>query len=163
MGALRPGLLGQDGVCLAGVHDLHQHLQRATVHAEGNCECCGLLRVALQLGLLHAAAAPSSLMYREEAARGLVDVHDAVCADSVLVHEPAQLDVEPVRVGVLLLRAVELLQALSGLLEAQVHATQELSDPSIAGTHVEPLCVEPFVHQASDRHRAQAHDVGHPA
>ena len=25
--ALRPGLLGQDGVCLAGVHDLHQHVR----------------------------------------------------------------------------------------------------------------------------------------
>ena len=49
-----------------------------------------------------------------------------------------QLEEEAMRVGVLLLRAVELLQALGGLLEAQVHATQELSDPSIAGTHVEP-------------------------
>ena len=58
VGALRPGLLGQDGVCLAGVHDLHQHVQRATVHAEGDCECRGLPRVALYLSLLHAAAAP---------------------------------------------------------------------------------------------------------
>ena len=33
VGALRPGLLWQDGVCLAGVHDRHQHFQRATVHA----------------------------------------------------------------------------------------------------------------------------------
>ena len=100
-------------------------------------------------------------MHRGEAARGLVDVHDAVCADSVLVHEPAQLDEEPVRVGELLLRAVELLQALGGLLAAQAHATQELLHPGIAGTHVEPLCVEPFVHQAVDRDRAQAKDVGH--
>ena len=161
VGALRPRLLGQDGVCLAGVHDLHQHVQRATVHAEGDCERRGLPRVALQLSLFHAAAAPSNVMHREETARGLVDVHDAVCADSVLVHEPAQLDEEPVRVGLLQSRAVELLQALGGLLEAQAHATQELSDPSIAGTHVEPLCVEPFEHQASDRHRAQAQDVGH--
>ena len=53
------------------------------------------------------------------------------------------------RVGVLLLSAVELLQALGGLLEA----TQETRHPGIAGTHVEPLCVEPFVHQAVDRDR----------
>ena len=117
-GALRPGLLRQDGVCLASVYDLHQHVQRATVHAEGDRECRGLLRVALYLSLFDAAAAPSGLMHREEAARGLVDVHDAVCADSVLVHEPAELDEEPVRVGLLQSRAVELLQALGGLLEA---------------------------------------------
>ena len=69
MSALRPGLLRQDCVCLAGVHDdLHQYVQRATVHAEGDCECRGLLGVALQLGLFRAAAAPSGLMHREEAA-----------------------------------------------------------------------------------------------
>ena len=126
-----------------------------TAHAEGDCEC----RRLLQLSLLHAAAAPSNVMHREETARGLVDVHDAVCADSVLVHEPAQLDEEPVRVGLLQSRAVELFQALGGLLEAQAHATQEPLHPSIAGTHVEPLCVEPFEHQASDRHRTEAQDV----
>ena len=38
---------------------------------------------------------------------------------------------------------------------------QELSDPLIAGLHVESLCVEPFEHQAVDRDRAQAQDVGH--
>ena len=161
VGALRPGLFGQDGVCLAGVHDLHQHVQRATVHAEGDRECRGLLCVALQLSLLHAAAAPPDLLHREETARGLVDVHDAVCADCVLVHEPAQLDEEPVRVGLLQSRAVELLQALGGLLEAQAHATQESLHPALAGTHVESLCVEPFEHQASDRGRAEAQDVGH--
>ena len=42
MSVLRPRLLRQDGVCLARVHDLHQHLQRATVHAEGDRECRGL-------------------------------------------------------------------------------------------------------------------------
>ena len=129
MSVLWPRLLHQDGVCLARVHDLHQHVQGATVHAESDCERRRLPRVALQLSLLHAPAAPSNVMHREETARGLVDVHDAVCADSVLVHEPAQLDEEPVRVGVLLLRAVELLQALGGLLEAQAHATQELLHP----------------------------------
>ena len=61
-------------------------------------------------------------MHREKAARGLVNVHDAVCADSVLVHEPAELDEEAMRVGLLQSRAVELLQALGGLLEAQAHA-----------------------------------------
>ena len=74
-------------------------------------------------------AGPASrrgLMHRQEAAGGLVDVHDAVCAGSVLVHEPAELDEEPARVGVLLLRAVELFHALGGLLEAQAHAMQEL-------------------------------------
>ena len=79
----------------------------------------------------------------------------------MLVHQPAQLDEEPVRVGVLLLRAVELFQALGGLLAAQAHAMQELIDPSLAGTDVESLCVEPFAHQASDRHRAEAQDIGH--
>ena len=107
------------------------------------------------------AAGPASCRGRPEAARGLVNVHDAVCADSVLLHEPAQLDEEQVRVGVLLLTGVELLQALGGLLDAQAHATQELSDPSIAGTHVESLCVEPLEHQAVDRDRAQAQHVGH--
>ena len=90
------------------------------------------------------------LMHRQEAARSLVDVHDEVCADCVCAHQPAQLDEEPVRVGVLLLRAVELFQALGGLLAAQAHAMQELSDPGVAGTDVESLCVEPFVHEAPD-------------
>ena len=55
---LRPGLLWQDGVCPARVHNLHQHAQRATVHAEDDRECRGFFCVALQLGLLNAAAAP---------------------------------------------------------------------------------------------------------
>ena len=59
-----------------------------------------------------AAAAPSGLTHREEAARRLVNVDDAVCADCVRVHEPAELGEEAMCVGVLLLRAVELLQAL---------------------------------------------------
>ena len=46
-------LLQQDGVCLGRLLD--QHVQRAMVHAEGDRECRGLLRVALSL--LHAAAA----------------------------------------------------------------------------------------------------------
>ena len=46
-------LLRQDGVCLGRLHD--QHVQRAMVHAEGDRECRGLLGVAPQLGLLHAA------------------------------------------------------------------------------------------------------------
>ena len=57
--ALRPGLLRQDGVCLVRVYDLHQHVQRATVHSEGDRECRGLLCVDLQLGLFDAAAAPT--------------------------------------------------------------------------------------------------------
>ena len=128
---LRPGLLGQDGVCLAGMHDLHQHVQRATVHAEGDGKRRGLHGIAPQLGLFHPAVAPPRLVHREEAARGLVDVHDAVGADCVRVHEPAELDEEAMRVGLLQSRAVELLHALGGLLEAQAHATQE-----------------PFVHEA---------------
>ena len=48
---------------------------------------------------------------------------------------------------------MELFQALGG---------QELSDPLSARTDVESLRVEPFVHKASDRVRAQAQDVGHP-
>ena len=81
--ALRPGMLQQDGVCLASVHDLHQHVQRATVHAEDDRECRGLLRVALYLSLFDAAAAPPDLVHRQEAAGLLVDVHDAVCADAI--------------------------------------------------------------------------------
>ena len=101
MSALQPGLLGQDGVCLARVHDLEQHVQRATVHTKGYRQRRRLVCVALQLGVFRGAAAPSGLMHREEAARCLVDVDDAVCADCVRVHEPAQLDEEPVRVGLL--------------------------------------------------------------
>ena len=56
--------------------------------------------------------------------------------------------------------AVELLQALGGLLEAQARATQELPCPGIARAHVETRCVEPFIDQASDGHRTQAQDVG---
>ena len=93
-------------------------------------------------------------MHQEEEAGRLVDVHDAVCADSVLLHQPAQLDEEPMRVGVRLLRAVELLQA-------QAHATQKPLDPALAETGFESLCVEPFIHQSSDRHRAEAQNVGH--
>ena len=52
---LRKGLLWQDGVCLARAYDLHQDVQRATVHAESDRDCRGLLGVAPQLGLLHAA------------------------------------------------------------------------------------------------------------
>ena len=44
-------------------------------HAEGDRECRCLLGIALQLGLLHPAVAPPRLVHREEAARGLVDVH----------------------------------------------------------------------------------------
>ena len=121
----------------------------------------GLPRVALQLSLLHAAAAPSGLVHRQEAARGLVDVDDTVCADSVLLHESAKLDEGAVRVGLLQSRAVELLQALGRFLEAQAHAMQELSDPLSTGAHVETRCVEPLVDQASDGHRTQAQDVGH--
>ena len=57
----------------------------------------------------------------------------------------AQLDEQSVRVGVLLLRAVELFHALGGLLVAQAHAVEEPSDPPLAGTHLESLCFEPFV------------------
>ena len=120
-----------------------------------------LPRVALQLSLFDAAAAPSDLMHQQEAAGGLVDVHNAVCADSVLVHQPAQLDEQPVRVDVLLLRAAELFHALGGLLAAQAHAMQGSPHPTMARTDVESLFVEPLVHQASDRHRAEAQDVGH--
>ena len=130
------------------------------VRAESDRECRGLSRVALQLGVLDAAAAPPDLMHRREAARRL---DDAVSTDAIGAHLPAQLDEQPMRVGVLLFRAVELCHALGRLLAAQAHAMQELLDPAFAGTDVESLCVEPFVHQASDPHCAEAQDVGHPA
>ena len=103
-----------------------------------------VVAMAVQLSLLHAAPAPPDQMHKQEVAGGLVDVHDAVCADARGAHEPAQLDEEPVRVGVLLLRAAELFHALDGFL-----ATQALSDPISAGTGVES--VEQSVHAL--RHR----------
>ena len=145
MSALRPGLLGQDGVCLSRVHDLHHHVQRATVHAEGDCERRGLLCVHLLLGMLRAAAAPFCLMHREKAARGLANVDDAVCADSVLVHEPAEIDEEAMRVGLLQSRAVELLQALGGLLEAQAHATQLLLGRASSSSESSHPCNRPLI------------------
>ena len=106
--------------------------------------CC----VALQLGLLDTVAAPCDLLHREEPARILCRCsRRGLRADSVLVHQPAQLDEEPVRVGAL----VELFHAPRGLLVAQAHATQEVLDLPLAGTHVESLLVKPFEHQASDR------------
>ena len=54
------------------------------------------------------------------------------------IHHPAQLDEEPVRVGVLLLKAVELFHELGGLLASQAHPEQELSDPPLAGTSTLP-------------------------
>ena len=154
------GFSGRTAPVLPACTICHQHVQRATVHAEGDGKRRGLFCFALQLGLLHAAAAPSSLVHREKAARGLVDVDDAVCADSVLVHQPAELDEHSMRVGVLLLRAVELLEALGGPLEAQAHAMQEPPYPPFAGTDVESLCVEPFVHEALESYSTQAQDVG---
>ena len=94
------------------------------------------------------ATAPAS---RHGGFTRLVNGHDAKCADSVLVHQPAQLDGEPVRVVVLLVRAEELFHALGGLLAAQAHAMHELLDPSLAGTDVLSLCVEPFEQQTVDR------------
>ena len=127
---------------------------------EDDCECRCLPRV--QLSFFNAVAAPNDLMHWQEAARDLVFVHDAVCADSVLVHHPAQLDEQPVRVAVLLLKAVELFHALGGPLVAQAHTLQELSDPLSTKTDVEPLCVEPFVHQAPESHCADAQGVRDP-
>ena len=69
---------------------------------------------------------------------------------TVCAHQPAQLDEEAVR--------VELFHALGRLLAARAHATQEPSDPSRAWTD-ESLCLKPVVHQAVDRHRAEAQDV----
>ena len=109
----------------------------------------GLPRVALLLSFFDAAAAPPDLMHREEAAGRHVDVHDAVCADCVCAHQPAQLDEQPVRVGVLLLWAVELFHALGELLVPQAHAMQEPLHPTFAVTDVEPICVELVVRQAS--------------
>ena len=91
----------------------------------------------VQLSVFDAAVAPPDLLHRQEAARGLVDVHDAVCADATGADQPAQLDEQPGRVGVLLLKTEELFHALGGLVAAQAHATQELIDPSLAGTDVE--------------------------
>ena len=112
---IQPRLLQQNGVCLASVYDLNgmsswpRSMLKATVNVVAS----------FALPCSDAAAAPPELMHRQEAAGRLVDVHDAVCAGSVLVHQPAQLDEEPVRVSVLLLRAVELFHALGRLLATQ--------------------------------------------
>ena len=77
----------------------------------------------------------------------------------MLIYQPDEL---LVRVGVLLLSAVELFHALGGLLVTQAYATQEPLELGLAGTDVESLCFEPLEHQASDRQRAEAQDVGQP-
>ena len=57
-----PARVSQDGIFLSRLHELNQHAQRATVQAESDRECRGLLSVALQLSLFDAAAAPPNLM-----------------------------------------------------------------------------------------------------
>ena len=59
----------------------------------------------------------------------LVDVDHAVCADSVLLHEPEAFQEQSTRDGVLNRKAVEIHDARGGLLAAQPHATQEPLDP----------------------------------
>ena len=114
------------------------------VHAKSDCECRGPSCVALQDAPVGGGRRSRRYSRRE-----------------LLIHQPAHLDEQPVRVGVLLLRAVELFHAHDGLLVAQAHATQESLHPPTARTDVESLCVEPSVHQAPDRLRAEAQDVGH--
>ena len=92
MSVLRPGLLLR--LCYPGARSAPAC---PVGHDPCGSECRGVLRVALQLCLFDAAAAPPDLMHWQEPARGLVDVHDAVSTDCVLVHEPAELDEEPVR------------------------------------------------------------------
>ena len=70
------------------------------------------------------AAAAHPIWCTEERAGRLVDVHDAVCADCVRAQ----------RVGVLLLKALELFQALGSLLAAQAHAAQEPLHAVVAWT-----------------------------
>ena len=67
------------------------------------------------------------------------------------------------RDGEQLLRAEELFHALGGLLATKAHAVEEPSDPPLAKTDVQSLRVEPFEHQTSGRHRAEAQDDGDPA
>ena len=69
---------------------------------------------------------------------------------------PAQLDEQPVRVGVRLLRAVELFHALGGLLVAQAHAVgRAIRTPSLSSSppwgrgHVHPCCRLCFDKQAT--------------
>ena len=125
------------------------------------CECRGLLRVALLLSVFDAAAAPPTQSDAlEEAARSLVDVHHAVCLRLTSQHS---LMNSRCVLGVLLLKAVELFHALGELLlQLKRMPCKSRFTQARAGTDVESLCVEPFVHQASDRHRAEAQDVGHP-
>ena len=95
---------------LAGVDAGHvpagsRSMLKATVNVVASlvlpCSCC-----------LTPRRPPPDLMHRQEPVRRLAAVHDVVC---VCAHQPAQLDEEPVRVGVLLLRAVELFHALGRL------------------------------------------------
>ena len=118
--------------------------------------------VALQLSSFDAAAAPPHLMHRQEAAGGLVDVHDAVCADAAGAHQPAQLDEEPVRVGVLLSRVVEPFHALGGFLATKAHAVQELSNHSRPERTSSPSVSSHSCTRLLNRHRAEAQDDGDP-
>ena len=136
-------------MCLASVHDVHHRVQWAAIHAEGDGECRGHSGLALQLGLcVFCSDGPSDRLHRHDTAQGLVYVDHAVCADSVLVHEPAQVDEQPMRVGLLVSGAVH------------GHPMHEIPDPAQAGRNVEAQIVEPYERQVSDR-RTQAQDVGH--
>ena len=89
VGALRPGLLKQDGVCPARVQDLHHHVQTIMLKATVNVVASLFLPYNC---LQHAAAAPLDLMHKQEAAGGRVDVDDAACADATGAHQSAQLE-----------------------------------------------------------------------
>ena len=102
--------------CLSLFHKF-LHVKESVAHDGVHMECVCGASYCWCLAHLHRR------LQRSDALQS-VDVHDSICADSALVYQPATLDEQPVRVGVLLLRAVELFQALGGLLAAQAHAMQ---------------------------------------
>ena len=115
-------------------------------HAEGGRECRGLLCVPLLMRLFDAAAAPPGLM--KPAGSGTRSRRCSRRSALTACLSMSQLDEQPVRVGLLQSKAVELLQALGGLLDAEVHATQELPDPLSPWTDVQSLIVEPLEHSS---------------
>ena len=130
----------------------------STIHAEGDREYLGLPRVALQLSLFDAAAAPPDLTHRQEAAR----------VSSMFTPRSAVTGCVLISQYTLMVGRCVLACCCSGLWSSFTHCrascsscarTQELFDPPLAGTDVVSLCLEPVVHQAPDRHRAEAQDV----
>ena len=107
---------------------------RGAVGTSTRAVTCALTSKPQLLLIFHSAGAVVSTVKNNQ-----ICYFSSVTVSSIV----AQLDEQPVRVGVLQLRAVELFHALGGQLVAQAHAVEDPSHPPLAGTHVESLCFEP--------------------